>query len=136
MNLEFIKPQNLGSLLMKSSQSNFDLRSPSSQLSNYYCKLNKGQGGRQYVKCLRLFTLGGQVVKLGKICSTQLLNGLLYLILFVASAHFFDVVLNPRHRGGHCKSKRLILNSKEMYNNICFSSLVQCAKRGPKIEQN
>ena len=37
MNLEFIKPQNLGSLLMKSSQSNFDLRSPSSQLSNYYC---------------------------------------------------------------------------------------------------
>ena len=39
MNLEFIKPQNLGSLLMKSSQSNFDLRSPSSQLSNYYCKV-------------------------------------------------------------------------------------------------
>ena len=61
---------------------------------------------------------------------------IIYLILFVASAHFFDVVLNPRHRGGHCKSKRLILNSKEMYNNICFSSLVQCAKRGPKIEQN
>ena len=30
MNLEFIKPQNLGSLLMKSSQSNFDLRSPGS----------------------------------------------------------------------------------------------------------
>ena len=28
--LEFIKPQNLGSLLIKSSQSNFDLRSPSS----------------------------------------------------------------------------------------------------------
>ena len=37
MNLEFIKPQNLGSLLMKSSQSNFNLRSLSSQLSNYYC---------------------------------------------------------------------------------------------------
>ena len=32
MNLEFIKPQNLGSLLMKSSQSNFNLRSPSSYL--------------------------------------------------------------------------------------------------------
>ena len=32
MNLEFIKPQNLGSLLMKSSQSNFDLQSPSSFL--------------------------------------------------------------------------------------------------------
>ena len=32
MNLEFIKPQNLGSLLMKSSQSNFDLRAPSSFL--------------------------------------------------------------------------------------------------------
>ena len=32
MNLEFIKPQNLGSLLMKSSQSNFNLRSPSSFL--------------------------------------------------------------------------------------------------------
>ena len=30
MNLEFIKPQNLGSLLMKSSQSNLNLRSPSS----------------------------------------------------------------------------------------------------------
>ena len=30
MNLEFIKPQSLGSLLMKSSQSNVDLRSPSS----------------------------------------------------------------------------------------------------------
>ena len=37
MNLGFIKPQNLGSLLMKSSQSNFDLRSPKSQLFNYYC---------------------------------------------------------------------------------------------------
>jgi hypothetical protein len=32
MNLEFTKPQNLGSLLRKSSQSNFDLRSPSSFL--------------------------------------------------------------------------------------------------------
>ena len=32
MNLEFIKPQNLGSLLMKSSQSNFNLRSPGSYL--------------------------------------------------------------------------------------------------------
>ena len=39
MNLEFIKPQNLGSLLLKSSQSNFILRSPGSYLviSNYYC---------------------------------------------------------------------------------------------------
>ena len=36
MNLEFIKPQNLGSLLMKSSQSNFDLRSPSSYLVRSY----------------------------------------------------------------------------------------------------
>ena len=32
MNLEFTKPQNLGSLLMKSSQSNFDLRAPNSFL--------------------------------------------------------------------------------------------------------
>ena len=32
MNLKFIKPQNLGSLLMKPSQSNFDLRSPGSCL--------------------------------------------------------------------------------------------------------
>ena len=32
MNLEFIKPQNLGSLLMKSSQSNFNLQSPGSYL--------------------------------------------------------------------------------------------------------
>ena len=39
MNLEFLKTQNLGSLLMRSSQSNFNLRSPSSQLSNYYCNL-------------------------------------------------------------------------------------------------
>ena len=36
MNLEFIKPQNLGSLLMKSSQSNFNLRSPSSYLVRSY----------------------------------------------------------------------------------------------------
>ena len=36
MNLGFIKPQNLGSLLMKSSQSNFDLWSPSSyELRSY-----------------------------------------------------------------------------------------------------
>ena len=36
MNLEFIKSQNLGSLLMKSSQSNFNLRSPSSYLVRSY----------------------------------------------------------------------------------------------------
>ena len=36
MNLELIKSQNLGSLLMKSSQSNFDLRSPSSYLARSY----------------------------------------------------------------------------------------------------
>ena len=36
MNLEFIKPQNLGSFLMKSSQSNFDLRLPSSYLARSY----------------------------------------------------------------------------------------------------
>ena len=32
MNLEFIKPQNLGPLSMKSGQSNFNLRSPGSYL--------------------------------------------------------------------------------------------------------
>ena len=32
MNLEFIKPQNLGSLLMKSRQSNFELQLPGSYL--------------------------------------------------------------------------------------------------------
>ena len=36
MNLEFIKPQNLGSLLMKSSQSNFNLQSPDSYLVRSY----------------------------------------------------------------------------------------------------
>ena len=36
MNLEFIKPQNLGSFLMKSSQSNFNLRSPGSYLVRSY----------------------------------------------------------------------------------------------------
>ena len=36
MNLEFIKPQNLGSLLMKSSQSNFSLQSPGSYLVRSY----------------------------------------------------------------------------------------------------
>ena len=36
MNLECIKPQNLSSLLMKSRQSNFDLRSPSSYLARSY----------------------------------------------------------------------------------------------------
>ena len=36
MNLEFTKPQNLGSLLMKSSQSNFNLRSPGSYLVRSY----------------------------------------------------------------------------------------------------
>ena len=36
MNLEFIKPQNLGSLLMKLSQSNFNLRLPGSYLVRSY----------------------------------------------------------------------------------------------------
>ena len=36
MNSEFIKPQNLGSLLMKSSQSNFNLRLPGSYLVHSY----------------------------------------------------------------------------------------------------
>ena len=36
MNLEFTKPQNLGYLLMKSSQSNFNLRSPGSYLVRSY----------------------------------------------------------------------------------------------------
>ena len=36
MNLEFIKPQNLSSLLMKSSQSNFNLRLPGSYLVRSY----------------------------------------------------------------------------------------------------
>ena len=36
MNLEFIKPQNLNSLLMKSSQSNFNLRLPGSYLVRSY----------------------------------------------------------------------------------------------------
>ena len=36
MNLEFIKPQNLGPWLMKSSQSNFNLQSPSSYLARSY----------------------------------------------------------------------------------------------------
>ena len=36
MNSEFIKPQNLGSLLMKSSQSNFNLRLPDSYLVRSY----------------------------------------------------------------------------------------------------
>ena len=36
MNLEFIKPQNLGSLLMKSGRSNLNLRSPGSYLVRSY----------------------------------------------------------------------------------------------------
>ena len=36
MNLEFTKPQNLGSLLIKLSQSNFNLRSPGSYLVRSY----------------------------------------------------------------------------------------------------
>ena len=36
MNLELIKPQNLGSSLMKSSQSNFNLRLPGSYLVRSY----------------------------------------------------------------------------------------------------
>ena len=36
MNLELIKPQNLGSLLMKLSQSNFNLRSPNAYLVRSY----------------------------------------------------------------------------------------------------
>ena len=36
MNLEFIKPQHLSSLLMESSLSNFDLRSPGSYLVRSY----------------------------------------------------------------------------------------------------
>ena len=36
MNLEITKPQNLGSLLMKSSQSNSNLRSPDAYLVRSY----------------------------------------------------------------------------------------------------
>ena len=36
MNLDLIKPQNLGCLLLKLSQSNFDLRSPGSYLVRSY----------------------------------------------------------------------------------------------------
>jgi len=36
MNLEFINPQNLGSYLMKSSQSSFNLQSPGSYLVHSY----------------------------------------------------------------------------------------------------
>ena len=36
MNLEFIKPKNLGSLLMKSSQSNLNLQLPGSYLVRSY----------------------------------------------------------------------------------------------------
>ena len=47
MSLEFIKPQNLGSLLMKSSQSNFDLRSPSSYLARSYLISTLLAGGQR-----------------------------------------------------------------------------------------
>ena len=52
MNLEFIKPQNLCSLLMKSSQSNFDLRSPGSYIVRSYlittvCHLRSPNDHRQ-----------------------------------------------------------------------------------------
>ena len=56
MNLEFIKPQNLGSLLMKSSQSNFNLRSPGSYLIRTYLittvrKINCGKYiGKYFVR--------------------------------------------------------------------------------------
>ena len=36
MNLEFIKPQNLGPVLMKSSQSNFNLELPDAYLVHSY----------------------------------------------------------------------------------------------------
>ena len=36
MNIEIIKSQNLGSLLMKSSQSNFNLQGPGSYLAHSY----------------------------------------------------------------------------------------------------
>ena len=36
INVEFIKPQNLGPLLMKSSQTNYNLRSPDAYLVRSY----------------------------------------------------------------------------------------------------
>ena len=63
MNLEFIKPQNLGSLLMKSSQSNFDLRSPSSYLARSYLiatvnrRLKKFIYSEKTTKFCEIFTL-------------------------------------------------------------------------------
>ena len=53
MNLEFIKPQKLGSLLMKSSQSNFNLRSPGSYLirTDSVRKINCGKYiGKYFVR--------------------------------------------------------------------------------------
>ena len=62
MNLEFTEPQNLGSLLMKSSQSNFDLRSPSSflvrsQLIATVTSFCEGQPNEIYIEILYFSTI-------------------------------------------------------------------------------
>ena len=54
MNLEFIKSQNLGSLLMKSSQSNFNLRSPGSYLVRSYLIATVSQNSKNKVNLIHL----------------------------------------------------------------------------------
>ena len=56
MNLEFIKPQNLESLLMKSSQSNFNLPLPGYYLVRSYLITTVQQPAGTTVHC----SVGGQ----------------------------------------------------------------------------
>ena len=57
MNLEFIKPQNLGPWLMKSSQSNFNLRLPGSYLARSYLIATVLFDANSIRKILKLYLL-------------------------------------------------------------------------------
>jgi hypothetical protein len=63
MNLDLIKPQNLGCLLLKLSQSSFDLRSPSSFLVRSYLITTVIGVGREFEKFLRSLECYVQTVK-------------------------------------------------------------------------
>ena len=71
MNLEFIKLQNLGSLLMKSSQSNFNLRSPSSYLVRSYLITTVRHVVNFNQDCVKIVTLENMNLESKNVTSEQ-----------------------------------------------------------------
>ena len=82
MNLEFIKPQNLGSLLMKSSQSNFNLRSPGSYLVRSYLITTVQFKGKQFANSLSELKILTWALPCSRVCRKEP-NGKMQLISFL-----------------------------------------------------